>query len=231
MKVKKYWIILVIIVCCILFLPMMVTGISPKEELQLKTFGISTLKGLKGVSVDVKLISNVTSELETEDTLQALVEQELRKGGIKVFSDTDPNIYLANLFFEVTVFKADTSGLEAKSIKPFYYCTVTVHLLQDVVLVRNLAITTKASTWPHLTQPSPDYKWPYLPNTPIGSALSKDGINKLIRSGIMDGVKNFCDDYLAANAKETPVEKEKSLEDVYKRLKERLEKQKKQSNK
>ena len=201
MKAKKYWIILVITVCCIIFLPMMVTGISPKEELQLKTFGISTLKGLKGVSVDVKLISNATAELETEDNLQTLVEQELRKAGIKVFSDSDPNIYVASLFVEVTALKPQTSRL----IKPFYYCTVRVHLLQDVVLVRNLAITTKASTWPYLTQPSPDYKWPYLPNTPIGSARSKDGINKLIRSGIIGSVKNFCDDYLTANPPKQPV--------------------------
>jgi predicted Zn-ribbon and HTH transcriptional regulator len=194
---------------------MMVTGISPKEELQLKTFGISTLEGLKGVSVYVKLLSNVTSELKTEEYLQTLVEQELRKAGIKVFSDTDPNIYVARLFVEVTVFRRHTSRLEAMFIKPFYYCTVTVHLLQDVVLVRNLGISTKASTWPYLTYPSLDYAWPYLPNTPICSARSKDGINKLIRGGIIDDVKNFCDDFLAANSPKQPVGQKQIIDSIF----------------
>lgn len=183
MRTKKYWILAVSIACCVLLLALRVSGISRGEKLQLELFGISTLHGLKAVSVYVVLVSEDEIGLVTKETLQTQVELELRKGGVKVINDTDPNVNAVDvgrfclLLQVIKVFHF-----------PAYASCLSAQVSQHVALIRNPKILTKVATWPMVLEP----------NVFIAG---RDYLEQTIRDQVTSKTNEFINDYLAANPK------------------------------
>jgi len=189
MRTKKYWILVVSITCCILLLALRVSGISRCEKLQLELFGISTLHGLKAVSVYVVLLAEEKLGSVNKETLQTQVELELRKGGVKVINDTDPN---------VNAIDVGRFGLILNVKKvfdlPAYACDLSAQVSQYVALVRNPKILTKVATWPTVIEPE-------------GFIGRRDNLEQTIRDQVTSKTNEFINDYLAANPKKEQVEK------------------------
>jgi hypothetical protein len=195
MKTKKYWILAVSIACCVLLLALRVSGISRGEKLQLEVFGISTLHGLKAVSVHVVLVAEEELGSVTRETLQTQVELELRKGGVKVINDTDPNVNAVDVGRLAVV-------LKPKKVFDFpaYACYLSAEVSQHVALVRNPKILTKVATWPMVLEPE-------------GFIVGRDNLEQTIREQVTNKTNEFINDYLAANPKKEPVKKYPKEED------------------
>jgi hypothetical protein len=186
MKAKKYWVAGLVAVFCVVLWSGRLSGVSWHEGIQLKRFGFSTLKGLKGVSPMVNLHTGEGVNLThtSESKLQIEVELELRKAGVKVFSD--PNETPVALFrIQLSVDRA-----VPKSVRdlPYYTVDYSAELYQHVVLLRNPEIVTLARTWPFF----PSLK---------GVAASETDLEEGIKELTVDMTKDFINDYLAANPK------------------------------
>jgi len=192
MKSKKYWILAAVVTCVSVFLSMSVLGISFGEKNQLEIYGISTLKGLKGVNVHVFLFDDESTQVN-RDTLQTKVELELRKAGIKVVSDMPDN----NVGFLFVVCQLD----KAKDL-PMYYGALSVSLHQDIKLIRNPKIMTRAQTWP-------------LSKAPTIFIAGDKVLEQQVDEILTDLLDIFLNDYLAANPKE-PEKRKPTFEELVK---------------
>jgi len=192
MKAKKYGLLALLVAFCSALLSVTVSGFSFEEKLQLKRYGVSTLKGLKGVCPKVNLFprEGVNLPLVTENTLQTAVELELRKAGIKVLTDTND--------FDVGLFAMTITIDKVKGL-PLYNVGATVSLSQYAGLLRNSEILTYSSVWP-------------LFPTPISYCAGEAVLEQLLNDIVTNQSKKFCNDYLAANLKET----KNRLEDLIK---------------
>lgn len=190
MKRKKYWILASAVVCCAAFLTVRVSGISSSEELQLATFGISTLDGLDGVKPMVRLAVVDKSKEGKEETktkvgllseseLQRRVEFVLRRAGVKVAAERTINN--GTLVVGVVAVKAYEE-------LPLYIFTVQTELIQSVELVRDHKIRTAARTWPNLT------------STQL-ITVSPEELEGAIKNAVTSQVDKFIEDYTSANPK------------------------------
>lgn len=195
MKTKKYLILATIVVCCSVFLCVRVLAISIPEQEQIKDYGISTLSGLRGICVNVKLSVNIAVNIANEDAgkhrlpfltkndLQTQVEIALRKAGIKVLSSyRGPD----DGFFVVAV-----GAMKESKDGPLYALTVQSVLIQRVALLRNRKIETAVATWP------------YVQTSTFGMTPSFM-VERTIKDIVARQVNEFINDYLAANPKEQP---------------------------
>ena len=169
--------------CCItvLFgLAGIVLAVSPSEKQQLDNFKVSTLKGLRGVAVSVKIVRDKpeTLSLLKESELQGEVEIALQNAGIEVLRPT-PDVGLYVVLVNVAAVGQD--GLN---------CAIHVQssLLQIVQLSRYTTIRTDAQTWPALSQAR---------FAIVSLAITKSTIMRTVK----DQIKDFAEDYKAANPK------------------------------
>ena len=196
MTAKKYWILAVVVACCVAFLSMTVFGISLQEKGQLKRFGISTLHGLKGVCPIVLLFTDEETKLQwvSEYSLQGQVELELRKAGITVSeaAESFEGQFSSEGQFFVVVHVTKLNDL------PLYHIIFTARLSQIVVLARNPKIRTFAPTWSTTLEPESQ-----------GGIVSADLLDRAIKEMVGKTTTNFINDYLAANPKKQTVEEPK----------------------
>ncbi len=195
MKAKKYWILPISVVCCVALLSASLLAISISEQEQIKDYGISTLSGLRGICVVVKLSVNIANEdagkhrlpFLTKNDLQTQVEIELRKAGIKVLSSyRGPD----DGFFVVAV-----GAMKESKDGPLYAFDIQSVLMQRVALLRNRKIETTAVTWP------------YNQTSTFGTTPSLM-VERTIKDIVARQVDEFINDYLAANPKERPAKKD-----------------------
>jgi len=202
MKTKKYLIFLTLICCCAVLLPVGTSGIFTYsfEKFQLVNFGVSTLHGLKGVKPTVlfragksdvlksDLPTNLVISGLSESTLQTQVELELRKTGINIVEDKEAPVLFVRVFIVKLV------------AQDYYIYSVSMKLTEEVELIRDRKIHTFSSTWP----PSIGSLL-YAPR--VGADVTL-GITQAIKNEVDNLIKEFCNDYLAANPKETESKKQ-----------------------
>jgi hypothetical protein len=179
---KKHLMFGFAVIACVVALSAAVWAISPSEKQQLDNFKVSTLKGLPGVAVTVKIARDKenTLSLVKETDLQREVEIAFKKAGVEVLPPTaDVGLYVVL----VKVASAGKDGME---------CAVHTQssLLQIVSLSRDSSIKTEAQTWPAFSQA----------RFGVVSTMAAPG---MIKQGVKDQANNFAEDYFAANPKTT----------------------------
>ena len=164
-------------------------AVSPSEKHQLDNFNVSTLKGLSGVAVMVRIIRDnpITLELLKESDLQRDVELALHKGGVEILRPTpDVGLY-------VVIVKVSGGGPDALNLA----VDVQASLRQIVYLQRDSTIKTEVQTWPAIGQGR-------------FGLVSVAQAQAMITKTVKDQSKDFAEDYLAANPKtavKTPSQK------------------------
>jgi hypothetical protein len=172
----NHWLITVSLFC----IAGMVLAISPSEKHQLDNFKVSTLKGLSGVAVSVKIVRDqeTTLPLLKESDLQGEVEIALQSAGVEVLRPaSDVGLYVVL----VKVFSAGKDDMNCA----FHIQSL---LLQTVALERNPSIKMDAQTWP-LTS--------HARFGVVSLAITKSMITRTVK----DQAKEFGEDYKAANTK------------------------------
>jgi len=169
-----------VMAACLISLAGLVWAISPFEKQQLDNFKVSTLKGLPGVSVAVKIARDDpnTLRLLKEQDLQKDVEFALQTAGIEVLRPTsDVGLYI--VLVNVVSTGKDTLA-----------CAIHVQssLMQIVNLARDLSIRTEAKTWPAVSEAT-------FGVVPLGMA------KRMISQAVKDQASEFAEDYKAANPK------------------------------
>ena len=112
----------------------------------------------------------------TEEQIETDVELRLRKAGIKVVDNSEPEF----LFLSIDIGAVRSQGLYAFAIWVKYH--------QPVRLVRDLSIMSIGTTWGATT-------------TRFVGIVSRERLNKFVREKVADRVDEFINDYLAANPK------------------------------
>jgi len=159
--------------------------ISPSEKQQLDNFKVSTLKGLRGVAVTVKVVRDKTDTLFLlkEADLQGEVELALQNAGIPVLPPSpDVGLY-------VVLAKVAAGG------KDNLTCAMHVQssLLQIVRLDRDPSIRTEVQTWPAFSQARFGI---------VSIAIAKSAVEQTVK----DQVNDFANDYKTANPKTNSVQ-------------------------
>lgn len=162
-------------------------AVSPSEKQQLDNFKVSTLKGLRGVAVSVKIIRDDpnTLSLLKETQLAGIAEMTLQKAGIEILPPS-PEVGLYVVL--INIMPADRSGANIAM-------HVQSSLLQIVNLSRDITIKTEVQTWPSLGQSRFGV---------VSIAIAKSAIERAVK----DQAITFAADFKAANPKpltaETP---------------------------
>ncbi|MBN2019381.1 MAG: hypothetical protein JW749_04075 [Sedimentisphaerales bacterium] len=160
-------------------------AVSPSERQQLDNFKVSTLKGLTGVAVTVKIIRDdpATLSLLKEGDLSGEVEYALQKEGIEVRNPTpDVGLY-------VVLVKVAGGGPDKMELS----IDVQSSLRQMVYLMRDSTIKTEAQTWPAVGQSRFGV---------VSIAIAKSMISRTVK----EQAKEFAIDYKAANPKRSTTE-------------------------
>lgn len=165
--------------CCVFFISLLAYGISREEQAQIKTYGRSTLEGLSGVCVKVRLSyrEDLDENLIKEQALQKIAEMQLRKAGVMVL-DSVQDANAGILLITITVDSLENS--------PYYLVGTSVGFHQLVTLTRDSEILTFAATWPLMPSPR---TYAYHHQT------CKIKIPEIVSAHI----QRFSADYLAAN--------------------------------
>jgi hypothetical protein len=158
----------------------LVLAVSPSEKQQLDNFKTSTLKGLRGVAVTVKVVRDKpeTLSLLKEADLQGEVELALQNAGIPILPpSSDVGLY-------VVLAKVAAGG------KDDLACAMHVQssLLQIVHLDRDPSIRAEVQTWPAFSQARFGL---------VSIAIAKSAVERTVK----DQVNDFAADYSAANPK------------------------------
>lgn len=190
MKTKKFYILALLIVCCVAAFALKVPPITPSEEVQIDCFGMSTLQGLKGVEVSVTLIQIPKAKQKlkqpTERDLEAQVELALRTAGLKVYPEQEG--FLAFTDLDIGQLQVDVFVKVAPDNTIGSYL-VRTQLYQVVELARNRKIRTCAVTWPLIFIPD------FVPRKP-------GIVEQAIKDEVARQTSEFINEYLAANHKQ-----------------------------
>ncbi len=181
------------------------------DQLQIDTFGTSTLQGVKEVYPQVMLEVIETHENEPSyvPKLGPLVQKDLadgltdalRSADIEIADSFDISSSDSPLNLNITVF----IRVAGKPNSPAYVVSVNTEALQSVRLSQNESIRTFARTWPM---------------TPTGSnirnllLLNPRTIEKAIKKEVAYQLGFFVRDYLTANPKQTEKIKETKKEEI-----------------
>jgi hypothetical protein len=214
MKNYKYWLLISIIILLCGGLFMKIHGISNEEQAQLDIYGFSTLQGLEGVYTprvtvmsrtlkdSIKnFIEDTQNELDEaclsiQRELQEEVLLLLQKAGIRIVpipKNNTNNDFVAYLGVDVTVRKPSKDS-------SLYAFTVQTELTQEVQLVRDPKIRADVPTWPNSAF-----------HQSIFFVSGFSAMKEAIRGEVTSQIKQFIEDYLAANLrKQTAEMKQKS---------------------
>ena len=181
------------------------------DQLQIDTFGTSTLQGVKEIypQVMLEVIESDEKEPGYVPKLGPLVQKDLSDGlteallsaGIEIADSFDISSSDAPLNLNITVFVRVTG----KPNSPAYIVSVNTEALQSVQLSQNESIRTFARTWPM---------------TPTGLTirnlllLNPRTIEKAIKKEVAYQLGFFVRDYLTANPKQTEEIKETKKEEI-----------------
>lgn len=179
MKARRLWVGAVLFVCCVVFLPMKILGVSDTEKGQRRLFARSTLEGARKMNLDVSVYGD--AEKVSAQALQTEVAWELGKAGIAIVEDAN----IADGCLNIIIYVKEVKEL------PLYVVSVEMSFDQAVALVRDPTIKTIAATWPA----SPDAAWV--------SCVGELQLVESIKKRMTEQTRKFCNDYLTANPKQT----------------------------
>jgi hypothetical protein len=205
MKKNKYWLLILVIVlsCCIL--SMKLFGISIMEEAQTATYGFSTLHGLDGVYSPRVCVMSRTLQDSFKNAIEG-TENEFDEACFSIQKELREKVLLLIQKAEIRIIptpKNNYRGEDATYIsikvtirKPlkdeqFYAFTVQTELSQNVQLVRNPKIMACVPTWPNNSLDPPN----------IFFVAGFSEMKEAIRNEVTNQIKQFTEDYLAANPK------------------------------
>ena len=181
------------------------------DQLQIDTFGTSTLHGVKEVYPQVMLEVIESNEKESGylPKLGPLVQKDLSNGlmdalrgaGIEIADSFDISSSEAPLNLNITVFVRVTG----KPNSPAYIVSVNTEALQSVRLSQNESIRTFARTWPMT---------PSGLNTRNLLLLNPRTIEDAIKKEVAYQLGFFVRDYLTANPKQTEKINETNKEEI-----------------
>jgi hypothetical protein len=160
-------------------------ALSPSEKQQLDNFKVSTLKGLRGVAVSVKIVRDDpdTLSLLKETQLAGIAEMTLQKAGIEILPPS-PEVGLYVVLVNVA-----SAGRDGANIAMH----VQSSLMQIVNLSRDITIKTEAQTWPSFGQ---------VRFSVVSIAIAKSAVERAVK----DQALTFAADFKAANQKQLTAE-------------------------
>jgi hypothetical protein len=169
-----------VVIVCLMLMTCFVFAVSPSEKQQLDNFKVSTLKGLRGVSVSVKIVRDNpdTLSLLKETQLAGIAEMTLQKAGIEILPPS-PEVGLY-----VVIVNVASAGPEGAYIAMH----VQTSLMQIVNLSRDITLKTEAQTWPSLGQSRFGV---------VSIAIAKSAVERAVK----DQAATFAADFKAANPK------------------------------
>jgi hypothetical protein len=173
---------LLLIVIALGLMTCLALAVSPYERQQLNNFKVSTLKGLPGVAVTVKVARDNPDTLSLlllkENQIQDEVAIALQSAGVEVLPPTpDVGLYIVQV-------KIAGGGPDAMDLA----INVQSSLMQIVHLSRDTTIKTEAQTWPAAGQG----RFGLVP-----VAMAKSMITRTVK----EQAKEFAEDFKAANPK------------------------------
>jgi hypothetical protein len=176
---------LLLIVTCLGLIACYVFAVSTSEKYQLDNFKVSTLKGLSGVALTIKIVRDnpQTLELLKEVDLQRDIEFALQKGGVQILRPT------SEVGLYVVIIKVSGGGPDALNLA----IDVQSTLRQFVYLQRDSNIKTEAQTWPATGQ------------SRFG-LVSIAQAQAMITKSVNDQAASFAEDFKAANTKSATTE-------------------------
>ena len=160
-----------------------VLAVSPSEQIQLKTFGISTLENLEFVKPFVTFAFRSHTgqprklSLLNENMIKNQVEEQLKKAGIEITGETAENS---------GILAVGVVGITPQNDQSFYIFTIQIELIQNVKLIRDEEIIASARTWPN---------WTSTKLITVGPSQLKNAVLQAVNQQ----VKVFVGDYKTAN--------------------------------
>jgi len=199
MRVTKKITLFSLALCGVMAISMSGSDSRSVDQLQIDTFGTSTLHGAKAVypQVMLEVIESDAKEPSFAPKLGPLVQkdlsdgltQALRSAGIKVADSFDISSSDAPLNLNITVFVRVTG----KPRSPAYVVSVNTEALQSVKLSQNDSIRTFARTWPMI---------PTGLTTRNLLLLNPRTLEQAIKKEVAYQLGFFVRDYLTANPKQ-----------------------------
>ena len=190
MKTGKYWTLAAVAIGSVLILSARLVGVSTSEKQQLEWFGVSTLSGLKIIQ-PIVMFEPLDANFKFahfKNELQTQMNSALRKAGIKLVAERK-NLNDVNLGQLVVVVGISKISIERKLLKDTYVFGVQTGLYQLVQLSRDLKVRAMAQTWSETSFPAP-------------SMTVSNKIGHAIKDEVAVHLKEFINDYLAANPKD-----------------------------
>lgn len=140
---------------------------------------INTLKGLKGIGVNVEDIDTEAAvDGLSKDKLLKVITNKLKKSGIKVYTDLELRTISGQPQLVLSINPIKLPG-------PIYIFTVALDFNQIVLLERNTGLTSVSPTWTVLT---------------TGGSVPED-LSKTVEAAILPMLDRFIADYNKANPK------------------------------
>jgi hypothetical protein len=152
---------------------------------QVPDLDLATLKGIKGVNIHVGIAKDIEDAGLGVDAIKTDAELKLRQFGIRVLDQREAAVAPGTPVLDVAV--------EGVSLKGTYAFFVSVSLLQNVLLERDLTLRAIGK---YRGQPFPAQTW----NTGM-TGIAFGNPSDTVRSTVKDLVDRFINDYLAANEK------------------------------
>ncbi|MBN2182331.1 MAG: hypothetical protein JW715_10485 [Sedimentisphaerales bacterium] len=182
-----------------------------KNQLQVDTFGTSTLQGVKKVypQVLLEVIERNAKEPGFVPKLGSLTQKDLAEGltqalktaDIEIADDFDISLPEVPLNLNITVFIREAG----KASSPAYIVSVNTEALQQVRLSQNDSIRTLARTWPMT---------PTGLNTRNLLLLNPKTLDKEVKKEVAYQLRFFIKDFFAANPKKAGNIKETRKEEI-----------------
>ncbi|MHC4346372.1 MAG: hypothetical protein ACYSUP_16995 [Planctomycetota bacterium] len=202
MKTKKHFSLVLLVVCCIAVFSSAGDSTSIIEQVQLQSFGASTLQGVRLVYPQVVMTPPAEDENQlgssskskiaplNRDDLQSLVERLLQDAEIETVENYGEPTAAAplNLGVAVTVIPANKDPDNA----PLYAVLVCTEVHQPVTLLRDDNIRTLSRTWPIVH---------YQGLTQRLFMLDPNTLEQTVKKEVARQVGLFVNDYIAANKK------------------------------
>jgi hypothetical protein len=183
MKAKRYWILVVMLAICtsVMFA---VNRTNPLTSPQV-TYPVEqgdTLKGLESIGVFVSLTPKAELYGSTPEKLQAGIESQLRRCGIKVLPAHEISKTLGMPYLTIS---ADCQIRDDNRLSGICGGSLQIFFVQNMFSQRNPKTLCRAATWIDF----------------ITFTVERDNLEKIVRESIKDMVDAFCNDFLTANPK------------------------------
>ena len=207
MNAKKVWFI-VAGFSLLLVLAIKLFAISSSEKSQIENYGVSTLKGLQGFRLGVAVVDTSKDKENGETYIQVFperwkediqtdVELVLRRNGVKIFTGEKSTEEVSAFLSVYVVVNSILIELPKRPLFYLYSFQVSVDVIAPAV------ISWKPYTTTTLTR---TIIWPAGGfNLKRITISGRKPLKQAIKEDVLRQINSLCNDYYAANPKETSV--------------------------